>query len=242
MRLIEAVLSYWEPDDLQESLGISNEKDRGSSTGLVATRLLLRAARELPELAWTMLIPHICRLAPQTDEPTRPLELWLDGDGRERYRQGHECIPHCSSAAIEAGRELARRDDLSFWKRTEELRSHELHVIQFILVETYINLVPEFADAALGWLIEDPSRLSIGTGHYEPKWMPAARLIAALSQFRASRAFNNWRTQLFIITRQTSFETLHGRSLVGRGDTLMTTGDVLSTFSFHHCALNAETK
>ena len=32
----------------------------------------------------------------------------------------------------------------SHWKRMEELRSDESRVIQFILVETYINLVPEF--------------------------------------------------------------------------------------------------
>jgi hypothetical protein len=183
LRLLEAVLSYWEPEDLPQDLFRQTRPRRSrfehwSDQDLAS---LVRAVREVPERAWTMLLPQIRRLGPQNNEPTRPLELWLDGD-YHRIRQGNECIPHgLVQLAIEAGRCLAKQDSISFWKTTEPLRSDKSPVIRYLLIETYVDLSAEIADQVLGWLMEDTSRLSVGTGNYEPEWKPTARLIETLS-------------------------------------------------------------
>lgn len=182
LRLLEAVLSCWEPADFpQDYLGQARQRSRFEHWSDRDSAALLRAVRDLPEQAWAMFIPHICRLGPQSDEPTRPLELWLDGD-HHRIRQGRECIPHgLVQLAIESGRCLAKQGGLAFWRATKSLRSNTSPVIQFLLSETYSSLPTEVADEALEWLMEDTSRFALGTGNYEPEWKPAARLIEALS-------------------------------------------------------------
>ncbi len=191
LRLLESVLSYWKPDDLpQDYLGQARHKrSRFEHWTERDSAALVRAVHESPEQAWGMLVPHIRRLAPQGITPTRALELWLDGD-HHGVRAGTECIPHgLVQLAIESGRCLAQQDGLTFWKETQSLRCDKSSVIQFLLIETYAVLPPEVADEALGWLLEDSARLSVGTGNYEPEWKPAARLIEALSARCSMKVF-----------------------------------------------------
>ncbi len=183
LRLLEVVLSSWEPEDLpQDYLG--RYRDGGSRFQHWSDRdrdALLEAVREMPKEAWGMLVPHICRLAPRTDESTDALEFWLDGD-RHGVRQGRECIPHgLVQLAIEAGRRLANADGFAFWEETASLRCYQSPVVQFLLVETYTALPGDIANEALRWLLENHARFSIGTGDYEPEWKPAAKLIESLS-------------------------------------------------------------
>jgi hypothetical protein len=191
IRLLEAVLSYWEPADLPKDYsGQSRQRSRFEHWSDRDLAALLRAVRDLPEQAWAMFVPHICRLGPQSNEPARPLELWLDGD-HHGIRQGNECIPHgLVQLVIESGRCLAKRDGLAFWKETKSLRSHVSPVIQFLLVETYSSLPSEVADEALEWLMEDSSRFALGMGHHEPEWKPAARLVEALSPLCSLEVFH----------------------------------------------------
>jgi len=183
LQLLEAVVSCWKPEDLaQDYLGqarnrqsrFENWTDRDMTT-------LIQAAREMPEQAWTLLIPHVSRLAPHGDDQAGALELWQDGD-RHGIRQGMEGIPHgLVRLVIESGRCLAKRNGLVFWERTETLRTHSSSVVHYLLVETYADLPGETADQAIHWLMEDRARLNVGTGENEPEWNPASRLIEALS-------------------------------------------------------------
>ena len=146
-----------------------------------AFEALLEAARKMPENVWAVLFPHICRLAPRGDTASQASEFWLDGDHHGRGH-GTECIPHgLVQLAIESGRRLAGQNGVAFWNGTETYRSHESPVIQCVLVEVYTGLPGEIADEALQWLVEDTTRLCTGTGNYEPEWMPAARLVEAMS-------------------------------------------------------------
>lgn len=183
LQLLEAVLTYWEPADLpQDYLGRDrNRRLRFENWSDRDLAHFVRVVRDMPEQAWAMLMPHICRLAPQSGEPTRPLELWMDGDNHG-IRQGIECVPYgLVQLAVEAGKCLANQDGRAFWQRTEPLRSHGSPIVQYVLIETYSALPAQVADEALGWLLADSKRLCIGTGNYAPEWKPAARLIEALS-------------------------------------------------------------
>jgi hypothetical protein len=191
LQLLDAVLSFCRREDLlRHGDGrLSNRRSRFAQWSDRDLAAFIRAAQEMPEEAWAFLMPHICRLSPRSDDRTGTLELWLDGN-RHGIRQGWECIPHgLVRLAIESGRCLAKQDGLAFWEETEALRSHELPVIRFLLLETYTALAPHGADEAVRWLVEDVSRLRVGTGYYEPEWQPAARLIEALSPHCTMGAF-----------------------------------------------------
>jgi hypothetical protein len=180
---LEAILSSWTADGVSQAAdgGGSKRVSRCESWTPRDCEVLERAARSLPERAWDLVMPHVCRLAPSEASEPYALEQWLDGD-RHDIRQGMECIPHgLLRLAVQAGRELATRDGTAFWARTAELHLHPSPVVQYVLMETYAALPPGCADAALQWLLDDRSRLAIGTGAAEPEWMPAARLIEALS-------------------------------------------------------------
>lgn len=183
LQLLEAAMSHWDPDDFPQDYLRRTRNNRSrfehwSDRDLAA---FVRVVRDLPGQAWAMFVLHICRLAPQSTEQEYALEFWLDGD-HHGIRQGNECVPHgLMQLAIEAGRCLAKQDGSIFWKETESLRSSESPVIQYLLVEVYVNLPAAFADEALGWLMADSARLSVGTGYYEPEWKPASRFIEAFS-------------------------------------------------------------
>ncbi|MBC8876615.1 MAG: hypothetical protein H8E44_44875 [Planctomycetes bacterium] len=191
LRLLEAVVSSWRSEDLpQDRFGRSGTR-RSSFEHWTEddAKLMEQAARELPEQTWELLVPNICRLAPGDAEHADAVELWLDGD---RYGTGvrMECIPNgLVWLAIEAGRRLAIDDSARFWQRTADLRHHGSPVVQNLLIETYSSLSAECADLALQWLLQDSSRLNIGTGENEPEWMPATRLIEALSPYCSGMVF-----------------------------------------------------
>ena len=87
------------------------------------------------------------------------------------------------SLQVGLSRQIAR--DLA---GTEALRASPCRVVQQILVEAYSVLPPRLADPALSWLCTDPELLSTGGGHEEPRWLPARRMVEALSPHCSAEA------------------------------------------------------
>jgi hypothetical protein len=191
LHLLEAVISSWDADDLQESRrrGASRRSRFESWTDRDATALL-SAVQADPAKAWQLLMPHVDRLAPLADEPYGVLQRWIEGDASE-VRQGMEGVPHgLVQLVIESGRALAQGDSDDYWARTKPLHNHASPVVQYILVETYASLAANHASNAIEWLLADLNRLSIGTGDNEPEWAPAARCIESLSPHCSEEAFH----------------------------------------------------
>lgn len=181
LALLDAALESATPDIFNEQVGRRSRRSRFEHWSDADLRALLESARAHPSNAWAMAIAQIQRLAPVGDEPYGRLQQWLDSD-REELHQGMEGIPHGVTAiARAAGACLAETDGDAYWAATDSLRALDSPVIQNVLVETYASLPAHLADRALEWLTADDSRLSLGTGRYEPKWMPARRLIETLA-------------------------------------------------------------
>ncbi|MEE9128814.1 MAG: hypothetical protein V3T84_02265 [Phycisphaerales bacterium] len=179
--LLEAVLQSVTAESFREQFGGHRRRSRFEQWTDADMSALLEAARQDAGAAWSILVAQIWRLAPQVDEPPGTLEQWLDSD-REGIRQGMEGVPFGLTAiAREAGRSLAETDGEDFWALTGELRELESPVIQNLLIETYAALPPPLSNRVIEWLLCDSRRFSLGTGRQEPKWMPARRLVAALS-------------------------------------------------------------
>lgn len=181
LHLLEAVLKSSSPESFRDHHRGSRHKSRAEHWSDADIAALSEAVREDPDRAWAMMSAQIGRLAVRSDDDTGTLSNWLDSD-REDSRQGMPGLPFgLTSLAREAGRILARRDGGVFWANTSSLRNHDSPVIQNLLTSVYEAMSASQADNTIEWLIAEPARFSLGTGQYEPKWMPARRLVAALS-------------------------------------------------------------
>jgi hypothetical protein len=182
LRLLEAVLSSWAPEDLSSrNAGRTGRGSRFESWTQDDVARLLQAAEEEPEAAWNLFFSQIVRLAPLKDEPYGSLQLWIEGD-RFAERRGMEAVPHgVVRLASNAGKVLAEENGRLFWQRTAAARENPSPVVQFVLMEAYLRLPADVADEAIAWLLGDLGRLNIGSGENEPEWAPAARFIGELS-------------------------------------------------------------
>jgi hypothetical protein len=193
LRLLDAVMASCGPDDFRERFGrTSGRRSRIEHWSDDDVTALVGAARNAPDDAWRMLSQHIVRLAPDTEDADggTSINRWLDSDVHG-VRRNMEGMPHSLvRAAIEAGRVLAVGDGELFWRETEGLRGLASPVIRCLLIESYSALSDELADAAISWLIDAPENLRAGSGSNEPEWMPAARMLEALSSECSDETFD----------------------------------------------------
>lgn len=187
--LFSAIVSSWDTSIIAKGYDSHNQSRLlGGPLSDEDRAILTSAVREQPTKAWESLIAEVCRLAPVEDWPDNSIELWIEDDYISR---GHFAPHALVNLTIESGKELARTNAVTFWDRTAEVRKHPSQVVQYILVESYEGLGPEYAEAAIEWVLSDKSRLSVGTGREEPEWAPAARLIRKLSSYCSEELFRN---------------------------------------------------
>jgi len=66
-------------------------------------------------------------------------------------------------------------------KRVRPLEQSVSPIIREIIISAYAKLPAVHADIGIAWLLDDPARFRVGPGYREPEWMPAVRLVEALS-------------------------------------------------------------
>ena len=187
VQLIEAIVSSWESSERQK--GDSNsKKPRFEKWRPEDTKALNEAAQAHPELTWDLLITHIERLTtPDKEDNQHDLEEWYDsisdfGDKRmERSIFELACV---------AGKIIAVKLPDQFITQSSKLLETKSPIVQRILIETYSDLPPSYADLVMTWFLKDKNRLSIGSGNTEPKWMPAVRFIKKQSPFCSDDNFD----------------------------------------------------
>lgn len=192
IRLLEAVLQSYEPEDFtyDNHWELRNKNSRLENWSVDDLDVLLKASRDRSADIWDRIFPQLTRLVPQEDEGFGSIDLWLDSDD-EGLRNGRECLPGgIVKLCLEAGKELAKDDGDAFWVRTQITRKENSKIIKYILVTIYSHLDLSLADKVLDWLISYVPNFSVGAGGKEPKWMPAARLIGAMSSDCSTEIFD----------------------------------------------------
>lgn len=180
--LIEAAISTWDSPKLEDNSITKKRRSRFESWGLKELKVLKEAACKNPLSTWDLLLPHVERLtAIEIEEHDTRLNDWHDW-GRHSVHEGYTDLPRGIVLLIcEAGKEFAKNQTKEFLTRIHNISDSSSIITQEILVTTYASLPPKFSDIGIQWLLNDSHRLAIGSGYNEPKWMPAARLIEALS-------------------------------------------------------------
>ncbi|MBW2093185.1 MAG: hypothetical protein JRI34_13820, partial [Deltaproteobacteria bacterium] len=184
VRLIEAVLSTWNIDDKETLVGRKGRLERWYDEDLKA---LHGAVKTCPAQTWELLMPHVKRLTSiQADYFDPRLRKWL---GAWFSRHETDMARGVVELLILAGQVLATEKPDELTERTHHLKNSISPVVQEIIIEAYSHLPASHADAGISWLLEDRARFRLGSGYNEPEWMPAVRLIKALSSHCSEKVF-----------------------------------------------------
>ena len=185
VRLIEAVLSTWNIDDKETLVGRKGRLERWYDEDLKA---LHGTVKTCPARTWDLLMPHVERLTSiQADHYDPRLQKW---SGAWFSRHETDMARGVVELLIFAGRVLAAQQPDELTARTHHLKNSISPVVQEIIIEAYSHLPASHADAGISWLLEDSARFQLGCGYKEPEWMPAVRLIKALSSHCSEKVFH----------------------------------------------------
>jgi hypothetical protein len=187
IRLLEAQVSSWNVST--DVVRRDSHRSRLENWAGDIRNAFLVIATTHPEAVWDRLTPQIDRLTYVYDEDDPGLVDWEDGDDEEPRLTGAR--RGLVEMAIAAGRWLAGRQALGMGQRVTQLRQSPSRITQLILAETLAAFPQTYSDDAIDWLMADPRRLALGSGHQEPKWMPAARIIEAHSGSCSADRFEN---------------------------------------------------
>jgi len=184
VQLIEAVLSTWNMDDRETSGSRKARLERWYDQDFEA---LNDAVKKCPSQTWDLLMPHVERLTNiQADHYDPRLQKWMD----ERFSRNETNMARgVVELLILAGQILAAEQPDELTARVALLEKGISPVVQEIIIATYAHLPASHADTAISWLLDDLSRFRLGSGYREPEWMPAVRLIKALSPHCSEKLF-----------------------------------------------------
>jgi hypothetical protein len=184
VQLIEAVLSTWNMDGKEASGGRKGRLERWYDQDLEA---LNNAVKKYPAWTWDLLMPHVERLTNiQADHYDPRLQKWMD----ERFsRNETDMARGVVELLILAGQILAAEQPDELTARAAPLEKSISSVVQEIIIAAYAHLHASRADIGISWLLDDPARFRLGSGYHEPEWMPAVRLIKALSSHSSEELF-----------------------------------------------------
>ncbi|MEN8130113.1 MAG: hypothetical protein ABFS45_07930 [Pseudomonadota bacterium] len=184
IRLIESVVSTWRNDEKETDIGKVARLERWYKED---TEALDSAVKQHPSKTWDLLMSHIERLTSiSTDHYDPRLEKWLDGNF-------HRHETHIARGVVKlvmlAGQTLGAEQPNELIMRIRSLENNISPVVQEIIISAYVHLPFTHSDVGITWLLGDPARFRMGSGYKEPEWMPAVRLIAALSPHCSKELF-----------------------------------------------------
>lgn len=184
VRLIEAVVSTWRIDDKDTSTRKKGRLERWYDQDLMVLRGVIK---KYPGLTWDLLMPHVERLTNIRADSYEPrLEKWRDKHLNHRET---DIARGVVELLILAGQTLAVEQPDELTARISPLEDSISIVVQEIIIAAYSNLPASHANTGILWLVSDLNRFRIGTGFNEPEWMPAFRLLKALSPHCSEELF-----------------------------------------------------
>ncbi len=184
VRLIEAVLSTWNIGDRETSGSRKGRLERWYDQDRAA---LHGAVKKHPARTWDLLMSHVERLTNIKADPyDKRLQRWMD----IRFSRSETDIARgVVELIIIAGQVLAAEQPDELKARVALFEKSISPVVQEIIIAAYTHLPASHADIGIFWLLADSARFRLGSGYREPEWMPAVRLIKALSPHCSEKLF-----------------------------------------------------
>ncbi len=161
-------LEYWYDIDLQE---------------------LLQAAQRNPLETWDCLMPHVIRHTTFEATPYYDTRLYKWRKDDIDYSQ-LDIARGIVELLIKAGQTIAIETPELLLDRLPSVEDSLSVVVQEILLDAFLYLPQQYADVGVRWLLKDLAKVNLGYGTNEPQWMPAFRLVQALSPYCSSELFD----------------------------------------------------
>jgi hypothetical protein len=181
IRLIEAVVSCWQVEDV-EIANISDRKRRLEAWYDQDLDALHNVVKNYSVQTWDLLMPHVARLTNTRSYPYKWQEKRTNSHETDIARGVVELL-------ILAGKTLASEQPDELITRTAPLEKHISPVVKEIIIASFAYLPNNLANIGIEWLLADTNRFRLGSGYEEPEWMPAQRLITALSPHCSEEVF-----------------------------------------------------
>jgi len=188
LRLIEAVISTW--DIPGGSDNPYQRKSRLEQWYEHDWHELSKVADRYPEKTWEMFVPQIVRLTSvKASTYDKRVMTWQRKRIGEDSRDSIEIAQGVVELSIIAGIKLAKKSPEFILKSAKPLEKNTAPIVQEILMEVYAHLTGKYADVGINLLLSDIRNFRPGRGADEPEWMPAVRLIKALSPHCSENLF-----------------------------------------------------
>ncbi len=195
LQLIEAVVSTWDTsldDNTQNDKLTSGQGSRLENWYGEDIKALNNVAENYASTTWDLFMPHIVRLTGFKGKPYDPrMGKWREDRLGPRRKTRMEIQRGIIELVIIAGKKMATEQPEELLNRTIPLENNISPVVQEILVNVYAHLPANHADIGIRWLLDDLTRLCLGSGFDEPEWMPAVKLVKALSPYCSEELFRN---------------------------------------------------
>ncbi|PKL38656.1 MAG: hypothetical protein CVV41_22415 [Candidatus Riflebacteria bacterium HGW-Riflebacteria-1] len=176
IRLIEAVFSTWEVEKKEQTKRKKSRLERWYDRDLEA---LNGVVKSYPTQTWDYLMPHVERLTSFRIENYEPrLEKWQEGHFENKET---DICRGVVELLILSGQAMGANQPEELIARTALLEKSISHVVQEIILAAFTCISTAYADIAIKWLLTDSTRFRLGSGYYEPEWLPAVRLVTAIS-------------------------------------------------------------
>ena len=152
---------------------------------------LRNAAQNSPEKTWDLLILSV-------EQQTINLSKW-DRRWRDKLFSSPEIDIHHGivELLIISGQVLASQHPDELLTHTILLENSTSPIVQEIILAAYAHFPASHANKGIEWLLGDLTRFRLGTGDSEAEWMPAVRLIKALSPYCSIEVFEKLETSIF---------------------------------------------
>lgn len=184
IRMIDAVLSSWNIDDEETSARKNNRLERWYDHDRSA---LHDSVEKYPAKTWELLMPHVERLTSiQADHYDPRLQKWMDiWFSPQELNMARGVV----ELLILAGQVLAAEEPDKLIAKIDALENSISPVVQKIIIDAYSHLPSSHADAGIIWLLKAHDRFRLGCGYNEPEWIPAVRVVRALSPHCSEELF-----------------------------------------------------
>jgi len=180
LRLIEAFISNFNIDTEEKTQQGKSRRETWYDHDLKA---LYSAVKNHPIQTWDLLMPHLGKLTSEQIYANG----WID---RRLSGQGMGIASGVTNLLILSGQLLASEQADELITRTTSLAKSISPVAQEIIAASYSHLPESYANTGIEWLLADSARFKLGSGYEEPEWIPAVRLITALSPFCSESLFH----------------------------------------------------
>ncbi|MCU1233764.1 MAG: hypothetical protein JWP63_1731, partial [Candidatus Solibacter sp.] len=177
VRLLKACLERDERNRRKRPRAMKKWLDRSSLLVGETLQAAANAAAIAPAEMWDRLLPLLRNALSETRALQR--RRYKGDFHRDHIRQQHigRILRLTRTVLVAAGRALAATARGAFWSRIDALKDMKAASISRVLIRSITAGSDDYADAAIRWLLANPSRLHCGAGGRGATYRPARALL-----------------------------------------------------------------